>query len=962
MNLTIKCFNLIILLFFTIGIVQAQVPNEIELLNKEGTLLDKEKQYAKANEKYLKVVDLLNNQHKKHPQYHLLLAKTYSKLMANYSPDGLLNLPKMFEYAEKVQVPLKSLPDAKDKSFILYQVAIAYAIQRNFKKATNILTKVITVAQNTNDTLLEIRTLGTLGRFQLNLSLYEEALNYFEKAKRMSQQLPNVSDAILTTVYANLGLASRLTDRYSLSIEYHQKQLDYTLKAFGESSFRTFAVYNHMINNYVALKKNKEARKYLDKMFEIEFPGKKRVMGGIYYQLGVILQLEDQHDKAVKAFKTSLDYQFKAYGKESGNNAGIYERMAVSLSKTKKFQAALESNHKALQINNPTLTSTSVESYPGFKGAAEIKEQIKALSEKGEIWKNWFLATGELTHLKKAYKASQTILAQLKEWKSTQADPNNLRIFIKHSQPVFSRIVDILLILYQKTQDQQYLYQAFQVAEQSKAYILLRSLFLTSNLNKDASSILEKNLEQQLKDLQEKLTAEQGKKQPNKKLIDQYQDDIFTLKTNQDSLQSAFKKYAPEYYKTRYQFQIASTKDIQTSLLKPEEALIEYQIGEGQLFIFIMTFQKLELKKVILPKDFQDKILAFRKSITDKNFSQFTQLGYELYQLLLKELSIPTSIQKLRIVPSGVLYYLPWEALLTQPTDKASKNYSSLPYLLQKYVISYDYSATLMLNKVRQQAQFDKENLLAFSPDFKAQLALNNQEQKRDQLRDDIAALKGAEAEVVALNKLYAGQLFMGKNATEYSFRNNLKNGSVIHLATHAIVDDERPAYSRLLFSLSTQDTLNDGYLHAYELYNLKLKAELVTLSACNTGFGKIQSGEGVLSLGRAFAYAGSPNVLMSLWSVPDQSTSQIMIEFYKNLASGMPKDIALQQAKLTYIESTDNMANNPFYWSSFVLIGDPKPLSLKPYTPFYLKSLFLWLVGLVLMGGVFFGIAQRYQ
>jgi CHAT domain-containing protein len=168
------------------------------------------------------------------------------------------------------------------------------------------------------------------------------------------------------------------------------------------------------------------------------------------------------------------------------------------------------------------------------------------------------------------------------------------------------------------------------------------------------------------------------------------------------------------------------------------------------------------------------------------------------------------------------------------------------------------------------------------------------------------------------------------------------------------VINDQHPALSKLLFSLSSKDTLNDGYLHAYELHNLQLNTELVTLSACNTGFGKIQTGEGVMSLGRAFAYAGSPNVLMSLWSVPDGSTSKIMTEFYKHLANGMPKDVALRKAKLAYLNNADNLTSNPFYWSSFVLIGNAQPLQLQINSAFYQQGMFLWwifmLVGIAVL------------
>jgi CHAT domain-containing protein len=148
----------------------------------------------------------------------------------------------------------------------------------------------------------------------------------------------------------------------------------------------------------------------------------------------------------------------------------------------------------------------------------------------------------------------------------------------------------------------------------------------------------------------------------------------------------------------------------------------------------------------------------------------------------------------------------------------------------------------------------------------------------------------------------------------------------VIHLATHSIVDDENPSFSRLIFSAGS-DSTEDGHLHSYELYNLHLNADLVTLSACNTGFGKIQEGEGIMSLARGFAYAGCPNIVMSLWPASDKATAHLMEMFYQGLAAGLSKDAALRKAKLQYLNEADALSANPYFWSSFVFMGEPSPL-----------------------------------
>ena len=962
-HITAGIITLFLLAGYSLAFAQKNIPQGLKTMIDKAEIIYKQNAFKEADEAYRQIIKALNTQYKDYLNYNEVLIGCYSKLMALNSRQALNNLPKMVAYANKTKKLFKVVKDFKEKGLTYYRLATVAANQGDFKRTKTYLNLSMEIAQQTKDQDLYARVLTTLGRLLLNESKYTEALNYFEKVERIYQELPNTPAQRFANIYYLISGVYVVTYQHKKAIKYIQKQLDFASKNLDKNSPQVFLIYSQAVVQYVNMQKPKEAKKYVDLMFTMDFPGIESRKFSMYSDLASIQMLDNKYEAALKSLKKALEYSFKLYGGENMRNQIVYHKMSIAYRRVKQFEAGLRSAQKAMILNNPGFQPKSLADYPSLKTAGAKQTQMVFLAERLLLEKEWYVHHKQIEYLQKARKTSQVILAQIKEWRANQGEEKNLQLFIKQFQYLFTRMLQAHLLLYQKTKESKYLGEAFEIMEQSKSYTLLRSLIVTSSSNQDDASTLERKLGQQIKNLQTVLAAEQGNPQPNKQAIAQYKDDLFTLQTSQDSLQKAFKKYAPEYYQTRYQFQIASVKEIQQKLLRPNEALIEYFLDseDKELFVFTITPTTVDLKQTTVPSDFTNQVMNFRKSITKKGFKQYTKLAHELYKLLLKDLPIPPSTQKLRIVPSGVLYYLPWEALLTQPYQGTSQSHQGLPYLLQKYIVSYDYSATLMLNKIKQNVQLKKEGLLAFSPDFKTQLALNQQNSKRDQLRDDIAPLKGAEAEVVALNKLYAGQLFMGKKATEYSFRHHLKNGSVIHLATHAIVDDSNPAYSRLLFSLSDKDTLNDGYLHAYELYNLKLKAELVTLSACNTGFGQISSGEGVMSLGRAFAYAGSPNVLMSLWSVPDQSTSQIMIAFYKNLADGMPKDLALQKAKLAYIESADNLANNPFYWSSFVLIGDPKPLSLQPQQPFYLRNWFLWMLGILLVGGIFFTVFRRY-
>lgn len=943
-------------------VAHGQMPTSIKPLWDQAQALDKQKNYQKAIEIYKRAIQQFLPQQQQ-DNYQLVLARLYDRIGKNYSPDRLAQFPSFFKYSEKAKIAIQKTTDTKYKGNIIYMVAVAYFYYRKYKEAAQLLEENIQLAQKTQDKLLELRTSGLIGRLHLNNAQYDAALRYFERCERLVPQVPKLGKVYKGQVNFNMAMVKQRIGENKQAIDYYKKTAELWENAYdqGPASARVIAVYYIMADLYVFLEKASEARYYLTKVFAADNHQIQQQRGGHYYLKGRVLHLEKKFLEAIEAYKKAIEIQDKVFGPNSAENTEIYRNLSNSYRDCYQFEKALQTIQTSLVLNNQNFSSMDIEKNPTLEGANIKETQTFALAGKGLIWKRWYDRTQNLNYLKKAYRAYQYMLKQMKEWKLSQTYENNLLVVLQYSRGLFIEAIEVLHAMYKETNDIQYLQEAFLVAEQNKAYILLRSLHLTSQSNTQGINQVEAKLTQQINKTQESLTAEQGKKTANAQVINQFKEQLFRLKASRDSLQKALKKAAPEYYRTKYQFEVANAQTIQQKLLPPQSVLIEYMLGEQQLFIFTLTKGQLSLKQVPLPLDFEAKLKTLRNSITQKNFKQFTQLGYQFHQLLVGDLPIPTDTKKLWVIPDGILYYLPWETLLTQPYAQASVNYQALPYLLKKYVVSYDYSANLIYSKKVLPQKLHTKKLLAFSPDFKSQLAVNNQIVVRDKLRDNLSELKGAEAEAKELSKLYAGQLFLGKQATEYEFKHNLKNGSVLHLATHAIVDDERPAFSRLLFSLSGKDTLNDGYLHAYELYNLKLNAELVTLSACNTGFGKIQSGEGVMSLGRAFAYAGSPNVLMSLWSVPDKSTSEIMIRFYENLAQGMAKDKALQKAKITYLENADKITTNPFYWSSFVLIGDPKPLSLRPSLAFYQQGLFWWLMGMLLIGGIIGFLGKQF-
>ncbi|NUM82175.1 CHAT domain-containing protein [bacterium] len=201
--------------------------------------------------------------------------------------------------------------------------------------------------------------------------------------------------------------------------------------------------------------------------------------------------------------------------------------------------------------------------------------------------------------------------------------------------------------------------------------------------------------------------------------------------------------------------------------------------------------------------------------------------------------------------------------------------------------------------------------------------------ERADSVYEGLRSLPWSEKELDAIAEVLPGKFYKFTDASEERFKSEAPKHRIIHLATHAIIDDKAPLYSKLIFAKNPKGR-EDGLLHTYELYNMRLNADLAVLSACNTGSGMLVRGEGVISLARGFLYAGCPSIVMSLWSIDDKSTSLLMRNFYEGLSQGLTKDEALRESKLKMINSGDPVMSNPYYWAGFVTIGDTRPIRIE--------------------------------
>ena len=556
-------------------------------------------------------------------------------------------------------------------------------------------------------------------------------------------------------------------------------------------------------------------------------------------------------------------------------------------------------------------------------------------------------------HLEQKHQVLQiAITLNSKIRTSFNADEDKLRVLEDMSSLVSMTLENSNLL--SKQNQEIHLNTVFSNAEQNKSILLGDAL---KGQNAHAFGDLPEDLIQQEKALKEersnlkKELLQSITSEERAALINQQSN--LVLKVN--NFRQLLKDKYPKYHALKYANNVATINDIQ-NLLSKDQALIEYFVSESILYAFYIDKQKANLHRFELSlEQLNEKTQGFRSILTDyalmkkdapKAFMMYTEAASWLYTKMMGPiLEDVEGINHLIIVPDGNLTDIPFEIFLTEK-GKTEDTYKTLPYLLKSYKISYTYSATLWKENIEQISKVNNNKILAMSASYTGsitdEMLRSNRSAEALTLRDALSELPAAIEEVNKLSALFKGSFWKGEQTNEQNFKKNAGEYAVLHLAMHGLLNKENPMLSSLAFS-ENGDSTEDNFLEAWEIARLQLNADLVVLSACETGYGKFQQGEGSMSLARSFMYAGVPSLVVSLWQVNDLSTSFIMQDFYTNLAKGMDKAEALKQAKLHYLDKAKGMAAHPAFWAPFIQLGDSRPITVETKGP---SSQLWWLVG----------------
>lgn len=890
----------------------------------------------------------------------LVLAHAYSRLLSIAYSLQNFEAAKDFGLKSLEQLDQISTPDYEMMENIAHSLSNLYLWSLgNTKKALRYAQKSLEYAEKAYGREHErtVHATGNLAIVYNVMGAVNDASDYYKRAINIAESIEESPKLIIakSRLYQNVAM---LENRNMLEYLEEALKLVRRIEALGEiADLQSRIGYIHVGNQDFEKAKVcfEEALHLLDQHSDQTVILSTK--STIYQAYGEHTLKEGNIPLAKEYYQKALSVFEKAYPNHRIHFISIiYQNMGEEWEDIDLLES-LEYYKKAIVSNSPTLSMQELEENPSncLNHAFFNQNQIIAnLNSYAQALKIKYEEDKEIPNLINGLKAVNTILELGYENIKRLTTPQDQLFLLESLYENFALGAELSYILYQETADLKYMDMAFKFCESNKSFILQQSLnheqaLVNSQVPEEIISE-----EYQLKVKLSQLEQERLYLQKNDTArMEGLTEEIFKQKEALKALYQRLKADYGKYYRLAYQSTQIRLKEV-PQYLREEEALLEYFMTKDYLFLFYISKEgQKEFFRIDWEDSFNQKVTQFHQYLSDfgilekdpaQLLGDYQNLAVDIYaKLIPKELNLSTS-SKLRIVADGQLNHIPFEALISQTSE--AKSFSDLDYLLRKCAISYAYSASLLEDLKENSNAIKRKRILGIAAAYHQEKVdyQGAQAERLKRLRASMQALPATRQEVSFLEANFKGDYWMDMEANEKKFKQKAKDYAVIHLAMHGILNQENPSNSALVFSEDGKAE-EDDFLHVYELMQMELNADLVVLSACETGFGKFEQGEGVMSLARAFMYTGAKSLLMSLWQVNDQSTAELMQNFYKKLAKGKTKDVALQEAKLDYLSRSNGIAAHPAFWAAFIQLGNTNAIQLKT------KSSFLWIWALALGG-----------
>ena len=793
----------------------------------------------------------------------------------------------------------------------LMRVAEDYTELGDSKQALNFVNQAKSVNQKRNSPSGEINTLIWISRIYFQAGNYHWSLDSLSQGLRISQNIDNLSK-----------VASMLTEMGDIYSELgdEEKALEFYQKAFGiyqdfDNSRKQTEILNRIAVSYEKLKDWKKALEFYYKALKISQENNSLYLIFIFRSIAKVYLKLEELEKALDFFKQALKF--------SDAPSYLYTNIGKIYSDLGEVETALQSFNKSLELLENT--------YP--EGQAENLFGIAIIErKKGNL-------NRALTHI-------ETAIYLIEQTRSRKISSEERLEFFTSKQDYYEFYIDLLMELHQQNPAKGYDGEALNISERSRARSLLELLAeANTNIRKGVDPelvIQERSLQQQLDGIERRRVE-----------IYQREDDSLEEKTaieqerqyllqKYEEVQTKIRQKSPSYAALT-QPQPLTLEQIQQQILDKDTLLLQYSLGEKRSFLWAITKDNISSYQLPAKALIEKAVREFRGTVTNRraNSTALVEASKSLYQMILAPVASQLKNQRLAIVSDGILHYIPFAAI-SLPSTSSEEHY--LPLVTKHEIVNLPSASTLSILRRDTEQRKPAPKTIAIvadpvfsSDDTRLETAVSTPSENwgkynlsRSARQLDVGIwdrLPGTRTEaeaILALLPKSESQNYFDFAANRTTATNpELSQYKIIHFATHGLLNSINPELSGIVLSMvDKQGNSLNGFLRLHDIFNLDFSADLVVLSACQTGLGKHIRGEGLVGLTRGFMYAGTPRLLVSLWNVDDIATAELMSRFYQlMLKEKLSPTEALRRAQLEMVSETE--WQSPYYWSAFTLQGE---------------------------------------
>jgi CHAT domain-containing protein len=900
----------------------------------------------------------------------ILQAEILSNIAVFHSELGEYN--KATPFFEQALTILESIGDQRRLATLLSNYGANWSYSGDKQKAIENFQRALQLRRAVGDKEGEAYTLNNIGDTYNEMGEKRRAIDFFQQSSSILKTINN--PRLEGIVYNNLASSHQDLGEFQLALEFYQQAVSFSDKA-GDKRGKTIGQIN-IATLYDELGETEQAVTYLQDALKTARELKdNNIEAHILYSLGATFLKSDQPQKALEYFTKAREIWLR----QDNQTMAVWSLRGLggAYRKLGDYTKALDFYQQALsKIRATKMRSDEAEvlSYLGnvyeamglvqqtndtYTQAVNISREIEYRDQEAEAL--FFLARFEMNR-NNLEAAREYIEGSIEIIESLRANPssNDLRAsFMALKQDYYDLQIDVLMRLQQRSsRTKEFAEQAFRVSERARARGLLETLAeARADIRQGVSSAL---LEKEF-NLQKAINAKAASRQTlrgekDKEQAARLDKEISELRSQLSEVRGKIRDESPNYA-VLTQIVPLTLSEIQ-KLLDDETMLLEYKLGENRSLLWVATsnsfdYYELPKREAIESKARRVYELLSSQNKTATSDAELAKATGELSQMILAPASKSLTKKRIIIIADGMLNYLPF-AMLSNPQSAIRNLQSAIP-LIEYHEIIYLPSASVLslLRRDLNKRDATEKTVAVFAdpvfnlndPRFVEQNAsakTKSSQSTKPLTKDGSLERSVRDAGITSFQRLrftrdeatmISSLLTSGQGMSALDFKANramatsdeLKKYRIIHFATHGLLNSNHPELSGLVFSLfDEKGQPQEGFLRLHEIYNLKLNADLVVLSACQTALGKNVKGEGLIGLTRGFMYAGAPRVVASLWQVDDRATAELMKRFYKAmLKDGMKPAAALRVAQVSMLQ--EERWNSPRYWAAFVLQGEWK-------------------------------------